>query len=208
MRWASTASSTAMWRVCRGGWHKEAAADISSHAVATLWLRFVTLRRGTYTLAWARRIHCMANAVGVVCVCGTFTLRALQFAQPLRDFLWILHERLTVLTSLLSPMSMLRRAVRFGDAKKSSVEENRANEKRKRESERASECLYCKEPEEFGCAVPRKTNESCPRIGDLNESETRKARYARRKARTYPPHTRGHLRRHYQHCAVRARHPC
>ena len=45
-------------------------------------------------------------------VCGTFTLRALQFAQPLRDFLCILHERLTVLGFWsLPPMFMLRRAV-------------------------------------------------------------------------------------------------
>lgn len=78
----------------------------------------------------------IANATGIVCVCGTFTLRALQLVQPLRDFLWTLHERLTVLGSWpLSPSGMLRRTVRFGDAKVS-VKQERANEKRKRESER------------------------------------------------------------------------
>jgi hypothetical protein len=51
------------------------------------------------------------------------------------------HERLTVVRSLLAPMFMLRRAVKFGDAKKSSVKEDRANEKRNRESARASKCL-------------------------------------------------------------------
>jgi hypothetical protein len=114
---------------------------ISSHAVFTLWFRFVTLRRGTCKSAQEKHVCCTANAVGVVCVCGTFTLRALQFAQPLRDFLWIRHERLTVLGSRsLSSSGMLRRAVRFGDAKKSG-KEKRVNEKRKRESERASKCL-------------------------------------------------------------------
>ena len=132
-----------MRRTCSSsGRHKEAAADLSSHAVATLWFRFVTLRRDSYTLAQERPIYRIANAVGRVCVCGTLTLRALQFAQPLRDFLWILHERLAVLRSLLSPMFMLRRRVRSGDAKKSSVEENRVSERTKSENEGASKRVF------------------------------------------------------------------
>ena len=170
-----------MWGTCRSGRHKEAAADISSHAVVTLWFRFVTLRRDNYTLAQKRPICRIANAVGIVCVCGTLTLRALQSAQPLRDFLWVLHDRLAVLRSLLSPRFMLRRRARFGDAKKSSVKGNRASEQTKSENERASKQEFVRS-RKFGCAVLRKTHGSCPRIGDLNESEKRKARYARRKA--------------------------
>ena len=63
-------------------------------------------------------------------VCNTFTLRALQSAQPLRDFLWTLRGGPSVLGSCsLSVSGMLKRAVRCGNVmkrvpKKSNVSEN------------------------------------------------------------------------------------
>jgi hypothetical protein len=63
-------------------------------------------------------------------VCNTFTLRALQSAQPLRDFLWTLRGGPSVLRSCsLSVSGMLKRAVGCGNVmkrvpKKSNVSEN------------------------------------------------------------------------------------
>ena len=62
----------------------------------------------------------------------------------------------------------------FGDAKRSVKSREEGSERGAKTRKRASEQVFVRS-RKFGSAVRRKTNESCPRIDELNESEKRKA---------------------------------
>jgi hypothetical protein len=87
-------------------------------------------------------------------------------------------------------LAMLRRVVK-------------RSERTRSENESASKQVFVRS-REFGGAVRRKTNESCLRIEDLNESEERKAKSEICEAQS----SHRHLQRHYQRRAVRAHLPC
>jgi hypothetical protein len=73
---------------------------------------------------------------------------------------------------------------KFDDAKKRVKSKEEASERGAKTRKRASKQVFVRS-RKFGSAVRRKTNESCPRVHELNESEKRKARYARHKARSH-----------------------
>lgn len=117
----------------------------------------------------SRHICWIGHVTGKVGVCGTFTLRALQFVQPLRDFLWTLYGGLSVPEFCsLSLGGMPRRVVISGGVKWNKAmqstgqtrnelcEEKSVN--RKRTSERAAVKMFARgrRPEGSRCDVERK----------------------------------------------------
>jgi hypothetical protein len=163
-----------MWRVCRSGWQKEAAADLSSHAIATLWFRFIALCRGTCTSAQERpTLHrqCSRTSLCLRYLYSTSLAVCTALARfPVHSTRTLDRARILVIASDVH----FETGRKFGDAKKS-IKKKPASEERKRESARASEqASVCKEPEVRQWCEEKRTNHVLA-LKSLNESEKRKA---------------------------------